>query len=71
VLEQMQASAAPPAIRPGPIRFAVGGDRFTVETEAGTVVAAGVTEVEAHLAGRTQRASRQHVADRLVTVVAG
>jgi hypothetical protein len=70
VLEQMQASAAPPSIRPGPIRFALADDRFTVETEAGTVVA-GVTEVEAHLAGRTERASRQHVADRLVTVAAG
>jgi hypothetical protein len=46
-------------------------DRFTVETEAGTVVVSGVTEVEAHLAGRAERASRRHVADRLVTVAAG
>jgi hypothetical protein len=71
VLEQMQATAAPTSIRPGPIRFGVTDDRFTVETETGTVVVAGVTEVEAQLASRAERVSRRHVADRLVAVTPG
>jgi hypothetical protein len=72
VLEQLQATAAPASIRSdGQVRFGVTDDRFTVETETGTVVVAGVSEVEAHLAGRAERASRQHVADRLVAVAAG
>ena len=71
VLEQMQAASAPASIRPGPVRFGVTDDRFTVETEAGTVVVSGVSEVEAQLAGRAERASRRHIADRLVTVAGG
>jgi hypothetical protein len=71
VLEQMQAASAPPSIRPGLARFGVTDDRFTVETEAGAVVATGVSAVEAQLIGRAERVSRQHVADRLVTVSAG
>ncbi len=69
VLERMEAMDAPPSIRPGPTRFTVGEEAFTVETAAGTVVLAG--EVAAHVAGRTTFAAKQHVADRLVPVVSG
>jgi hypothetical protein len=69
VLERMEAMDAPPSIRPGPTRFSVGGEAFTVETTTGTVAFA--SEVAAHVAGRTTRAARQHVADRLVAVVSG
>jgi hypothetical protein len=69
VLDRMRAVDAPPSIRPGPRRFTVGEEAFTVETATGTVVHAG--EVAAHVAGRTTLAAKQHVADRLVAVVAG
>jgi hypothetical protein len=69
VLERMEAMDAPPTIRPGPTRFTVGEEAFSVETATGTVVLAG--EVAAHVAGRTTLAAKQHVADRLVAVVSG
>lgn len=69
VLERMEAMDAPPSIRPGPTRFTVGEEAFTVETATGTVVLAG--EIAAHVAGRTTFAAKQHVADRLVAAVAG
>ena len=69
VLERMEAMDAPPSIRPGPTRFSVGEEAFTVETATGTVVFA--SEVAAHVAGRTTFAAKQHVADRLVAVVSG
>lgn len=69
VLERMEAMDALPSIRPGPTRFTVGEEAFTVETATGTVVLAG--EVAAHVAGRTTFAAKQHVADRLVAVVSG
>ena len=69
VLERMEAAAAPPSIRPGPTRFAVGDETFRVETAGGTTVLAG--EVAAHVAGRAAGAAKQHVADRLVAVVSG
>ncbi|CAN5259125.1 hypothetical protein BH18ACT12_BH18ACT12_08990 [soil metagenome] len=72
VLERLQAMGAPASIRPGPGSSDVTDDRFSVETDAGAVVVAGVSAVAARLAGRTTAgASNQHVADRLVTVVAG
>jgi hypothetical protein len=71
VLERLQAAGAPPSIRARPARFEVTDDRFTVETEAGTVVVADVSAVAARLAVREAGASSQHVADRLVAVVAG
>lgn len=69
VLERMAAMGAPPSIRPGPTRFTVGEEAFSVETATGTVVLAG--EVAAHIAGRTTLAAKQHVADKLVAVVSG
>ncbi|MGE5691549.1 MAG: DUF6603 domain-containing protein [Pseudomonadota bacterium] len=69
VLERMEAKDAPPSIRPGPTRFTVDEEAFTVETATGTVVLAG--EVAAHVAGRATSAAKQHVADRLVAVVSG
>ncbi len=71
VLEQLQATGAPASIRPGPVRFGITDDRFTVETETGTVVVAGVTEVAARLASRAEGLPRRHVADRLVAVTPG
>lgn len=71
VLDRLQATSAPPSIRPGEGRFDVTDDRFTVETEAGAVVVAGVSAVAAQLASRSVGASRQHVGDRLVTVAGG
>ncbi|HSL66518.1 MAG TPA: DUF6603 domain-containing protein, partial [Gaiellaceae bacterium] len=69
VLERMEAMEAPPSIRPGPTRFAVGAEAFTVETATGTVVLD--SEVAAHLAGRATFSAKQHVADRLVAVASG
>ena len=68
VLDRMQAIDAPPSIRPRPARFGVGDDRFRVETGPGTVVAADVGAVAAHLAARAPAARVQHAADRLVEV---
>ena len=59
-------AAVDPA-RPDPLQRRRRG--FTVETATGTVVLAG--EVAAHVAGRTTRAAKQHVADRLVAVAVG
>ena len=70
VLDRMDAVAAPASIRPRPARFGVLDDRFRVEADPGTVLAADVGAVAAHLAGRGGRGSSQHVADRLVDVTA-
>jgi hypothetical protein len=69
VLERMQATDAPPSIRPGPPRFGVRDDRFGVSTGPGPVVA-DLSAVEAYLAGRASGAASQHASDRLVTVPA-
>jgi hypothetical protein len=68
-LERLQATNAPPSIRPGPPRFGVSDDRFGVATAPGPV-ALDLSAVEAHLAGRAAGAASQHAADRLVTVPA-
>jgi hypothetical protein len=70
VLDRMVAVAAPVSIRPRPARFGVVDDRFRVEAGPGTVLAADVSAVAAHLEARGGRGSRQHVADRLVEVTA-
>ena len=69
VLDRMQAVDAPSSIRPRPARFRVLDERFRVETGAGTVLAADVGAVAAHLAGRGGRGSSQHVADGHVAVM--
>ena len=69
VLDRMQATAAPPSIRPRPPRFGLRDDRFRVEAGPGTVLVADVGPVAAHLAARAGRGARQHVADRLVEVI--
>jgi hypothetical protein len=68
VLDRMDGVAAPISIRPRPARFEVRDDRFRVEAGPGTVLAADVSAVAAHLAGRGGRGASQHAADRLVTV---
>jgi Family of unknown function (DUF6603) len=70
VLERLQATSAPPAIRPGPPRFGVSDDRFGIAIGPGPVQVADLSAVEAHLAGRAAGAASQHVADQLVTVPA-
>lgn len=68
VLDRMEATSAPPAIRPRPSRFELRDDRFLVSADGGVVLATEVSAVAAHLAGRSARGSTQHAADRLVAV---
>jgi hypothetical protein len=68
VLDRMGGRAAPPSSRPRRPRFDLLDDRFRVEGEAGEVLAADVSAVQARLAGRPRGAVRQHVADRVVEV---
>jgi Family of unknown function (DUF6603) len=67
ILERMQATNAPPSIRPRAPRFGIGDDRFAVATDLGPV-ATGLSAVAAHLMSRGSDAASQHAADRLVTV---
>jgi hypothetical protein len=66
VLERMEATTAPPSIRPRPARFGVVDDRFTVQDGGGGVLASEVGAVAARLSARTSGASVQHAADRVV-----
>ena len=66
VLERMEATTAPPSIRPRPARFGVVDDRFTVQDGGGGVLATGVGAVAARLATRGAGGSVQHAADHLV-----
>ena len=67
VLERMEATTAPPSIRPRPARFGVVDDRFTRRrTGGGGVLATGVGAVAARLATRGAGGSVQHAADQLV-----
>ena len=66
VLERMEATTAPPSIRPRPVRFSVVDDRFTVQDGGGGVLATGVGAVAARLVTRGAGGSVQHAADRVV-----
>jgi hypothetical protein len=68
VLDQMAAVAAPISIRPRPARFGLLDDRFEVVAGPGMVLAADVSAVAAHLAGRGAHGSSQHIADRRVAL---
>ena len=69
VLERMQATDAPPSIRPGPPRFGIRDDRFGVATGPGPVVADRARSRRISPAGAAG-AAKQHAADRFVTVPA-
>jgi hypothetical protein len=67
VLDRLDAVTAAVTIRPRPSRFTVRDVGLTVDA-AGTVLATGVTPVQARLAARTSAGAVQHPADRLVEV---